>query len=36
MDDKSPGEPLVADVVELVARTREFTAKATAAVEAAI
>src|SRR5688572_19229587 len=36
MDDKSPGEPLVADVVELVARTSEFTARATAAVEAAI
>jgi len=36
MDDRSLGEPLVADVVELVARTREFAAKATAAVEAAI
>ena len=36
MDDKSRGEPLVADVVELVARTSEFAAKATAAVEAAM
>jgi glutamate formiminotransferase/formiminotetrahydrofolate cyclodeaminase len=36
MDDKSAGGPLVADVVELVARTKELAAKATAAVEAAI
>jgi len=36
LDDKSRGAPLIADVMEVVARTQRFADEATAAVEAAI
>jgi formiminotetrahydrofolate cyclodeaminase len=36
MEDKTPGAPLVAEVMQLVTLTSEYAARATAAVEAAI
>jgi formiminotetrahydrofolate cyclodeaminase len=36
LDDKSRGAPLVAEVMELVARTQRFADEANAAVEAAL